>query len=161
MEEKVHHYPSCPLMWGKMEITISIRLLPPPVVIAIFSGSGSARWRQFFLFPHQRSMLHAAAGTNNDSNQNQMAAIPRDDGPQPPTSPPPPSLMSDCCILVFVASPMDVKRERDDHIKANKGVNLLLPSAPPPAPQRRIKGERHAEEDLDHHHHSNGGWRRR
>ncbi len=33
---------------------------------------------------------------------------------------------------------------------------MLLPSTPPPAPQRRIKGQALAEEDLDHLRHGDG-----
>ncbi len=112
VEENILHFPLCPLTWGKSAMAMYIRSLHPPAVIAIFSGGGSVQWRQLFLVPHWRSTLHAAANAANDGNHNQTAAIPCDDGPQPLTSPPPPSLTADCCILVVVASQMDVKRDR-------------------------------------------------
>ncbi len=37
----------------------------------------------------------------------------------------------------------------------------MSPSEPPPAPQWRIKGQGHAEEDLHHLHYRNGGWQQR
>ncbi len=53
-------------------------------------------------------------------NHNQTAATPRHDGPQPPTSPPLPSLTADCCIIVVIASWMDIKREDKDTTVASR-----------------------------------------
>jgi hypothetical protein len=53
-------------------------------------------------------------------NRNQTAATPCNDGPQPPTFPPLPSLMADCCIVVVVASRMDIKRDNNDATIASR-----------------------------------------
>jgi hypothetical protein len=53
-------------------------------------------------------------------NRNQTAATPRNDGPQPPAFPPLPSLTADCCIVVVVASQMDIKRDDNDATIASR-----------------------------------------
>jgi hypothetical protein len=56
---------------------------------------------------------------------------------------------------------MDVKRDNDDATIASRqtrGSTRCCHQYPPPPPQRGIKGQGCAEEDLDHLHHSNCGW---